>query len=167
MKGGAIYYNLYRPKLINVTKENNTAMYGNDIASYPIKAKLKNANSDLIMLDSVVSGQVYSPSLAFELIDHDEQVIVIDSSSTIKINTIDSNSLLGGILVAAVNQGEAIFDELILVAKPGSDNVQFQISSAAIDNDIIDLQYNGTVKQNNIEASFRHCQSGEIEVDDT
>ena len=66
----------------------------------------------------------------------------------------------------AVNQGVAVFNQLILTSKPGSQNVEFGILSEAIDNDIINLQYNGTVTQNNITTSFRYCESGEIEVDD-
>ena len=166
VKGGAIYYDLYRPKLDNITQLNNTAVYGNYIASYPIKIKLTNTNTDLIRLDNVVSGQVYSSLLEFELVDHDGQVISTDNSSTIKINTIHSSTSLDGTLVVAVNHGVAVFDQLTLISKPGSQNVEFGIVSEAIDNDIINLQYNGTVTQNNITTSFRYCESGEIEVDD-
>ena len=165
-KGGAIFYDLYRPELENNTFVNNTARYGNDIASYPIKIKLKDIDSDSIMLNDVVSGQMYSPTLVFLLVDHDEQQIFTDSFSTIKINSLSNNTSLDGTLVVAVNQGEATFDELILIAKPGSTNVEFQISSAAVDEDIINLQYNGTINQKNIDASFRYCESGEIETND-
>ena len=166
MKGGAIYYDLYRPKLDNITKENNTAQYGNYIASYPIKIKLSNTSTDMIVLDDVVSGQMYSSLLEFELVDHDQQVISTDSSSTIKINTIHSNTSLDGTLTVSVNHGVAVFDQLTFISQPGSQNVEFGITSEAISNDIINLQYNGTVTQNSITTSFRYCESGEIEVDD-
>ena len=166
VKGGAIYYDLYRPRLDNNIELNNTAVYGNYIASYPIKIKLTNTNTDLIRLDNVVSGQVYSSLLELGLVDHDGQVISTDTSSTIKINTIHSNTSLDGTLVVAVNHGVAIFDQLTLISKPGSQNVEFGIASEAIDNDIIKIQYNDTVIQNNITTSFRYCESGEVEVDD-
>ena len=39
--GGALFYDLYQPYgLENNTFENNTAVYGNNIASYPFKLKL-------------------------------------------------------------------------------------------------------------------------------
>ena len=166
MKGGAIYYDLYRPKLDNITNENNTAQYGNYIASYPIKIKLSNISTDMIVLDDVVSGQMYSSLLEFELVDHDEQVISTDSSSTIKISTIHNNTSLDGTLTVSVDHGVGVFDQLTFISQPGSRNVEFGISSEAIDNDIINLQYNGTVTQNNITTSFRYCESGEIEIDD-
>ena len=166
VKGGAMYYNLYRPELENNTYNNNIAQYGNDIASYPIKIKFTNTSSDLIVLDNIASGQVISPSLNFELVDHDKQVILTDSTSTIKASSHSNGTTVEGTLVAAVKQGAATFDELILVAKPGSTNAEFQISSAAVDDDIINLQYNGTVSQNAINSSFRYCESGEIETND-
>ena len=163
VKGGALYYNLNRPKLDNIVYNNNTADYGNDIASYPIKVKLLNTDSDLIKLEKVVSDQVCSPSLEFQLVDHDEQAILTDSSSTIKVNTIDNNTSLNGTLVVVVDHGVAVFDQLIFIAKPGSQNVMFDVISNAIDNDIIYLQYIGTVEQKIIDASFQYCESGKIE----
>ena len=165
IKGGAIYYDLYRPILRSIIHENNTAEYGNYIASYPIKIKPKDVDLDLIVLDNVVSGQVYPTSLKFELVDYDGQPISTDSSSTIKINSFDSNTSLDGTLVAVVDHGVAVFDQLIFISKPGSQNIQFGITSEAINNDIIYLQYNGTVTQNSITTTFRYCESGEVEVD--
>ena len=164
MKGGTMYYDMYRPELDNNIYSNNSAQYGDNIASYPIKIKLNNIDSDLIKLENVVSGQAYPTSLEFELVDHDGQVILTNNISTIKINSVTNNTSLDGTLVVAVQKGVAIFNELILIAKPGSKNVEFQISSDAVDDAIIDLQYNRTVKQNRIDASFRYCESGEIEI---
>ena len=168
IKGGAIYYDLYRPGLNNNSYHNNTAQYGSNIASYPIRIKLKGSDQNItrIALDNVVSGQIHSPSFQFDLVDHDDQIVSTDSSSTIKINKIHNNTLVEGVKVVAVSQGSASFDEVIFSAKPGSNNVKFEITSTAIDNDILELQYNGAVYENNINTSFRYCQSGEIEVND-
>ena len=144
---------------------NNTAQYGSNIASYPIKIAVANSQSDGFMLTDVVSGQVYSPALHFKLVDHDDQVITIDNASTIKIRSINQNTSVSGFAQSVVNKGEASFDQLILQAKPGSQNVEFEISSLALDSEKISLQYNNTMSQAKIDASFRYCESGEVEID--
>ena len=168
IKGGAIYYDLYRPELSNNTYHNNTAQYGSNIASYPIKIKLKGSDQNItrIALDNVVSGQIHSPSFQFDLVDHDDQIVSTDNSSTVKINNIHNDTSVDGVKVVAVSQGSASFDEVIFKAKPGSNNIIFEVTSTAINNDTLDLQYNGTIIQNSINTSFRYCQSGEIEVND-
>ena len=67
VKGGAIYYDLYRPVFNNISFSNNSAQYGNDIASYPIKIKLRGSDSDQIILQNVVSGQIHSQHLNLSL----------------------------------------------------------------------------------------------------
>ena len=154
--------------LNNNTYKNNTAQYGNNIASYPIRIRLKHSeqNATKNALNNVVSGQVHSPSLQFDLVDHDDQIVYTDSSSTVKISNIHNDTSVDGVKVVAVSQGSASFDEVIFKAKPGSSNIIFEVTSTAINNDTLDLQYNGTVYENNINTSFRYCQSGEIEVND-
>ena len=109
---------------------------------------------------------MHSPSLQFDLVDHDEQIVLTDDSSTIKINNMHNDTLVDGVKVVVVSQGSASFEEVIFRAKPGSSSVKFEVTSTAIDNEILNLQYNNTLYDNNIEASFRYCESGEIEVND-
>ena len=164
IKGGAIYFDLYRPILDKNIFGNNQAVYGNDIASYPVKVKLKDADSDQFILYNAVSGQVYSPALEFQLVDHYNQVILTNSYSKIRISSISNDALLEGTLTSIVNQGTSSFENLILIAKPGSSNVKYEIISSAIDQDIIDLQYKESFSQEMIDVSFRYCGSGEIET---
>ena len=145
--------------------ENNTAQYGSNIASYPIKIALVDSQSDSIFLTDIASGQVYNSTLEFKLVDHDDQIITIDNASTIKIRSINQNTSVSGFAQSVVNKGEASFDQLILQAKPGSQNVEFEISSLALDSEKISLQYNNTMSQAKIDASFRYCESGEVEID--
>ena len=164
IKGGAIYFDLYRPILDKNVFDNNQAVYGNDIASYPVKVRLKDTDSNQFILYNAVSGQVYSPALEFQLIDHYNQVILTDSYSKIRISSISNDALLEGTLTSIVNQGTSSFENLILIAKPGSNNVKYEIISSAIDQDIIDLQYKENFIQEMIDVSFRYCESGEIET---
>ena len=50
INGGAIYYNYDSPVLEGMnTFENNSAYYGNDIASYSIQANLIESDSTIIL----------------------------------------------------------------------------------------------------------------------
>lgn len=53
-EGGAIKYNLYPPVISNCSFESNSALYGNNIASYPVKMVL-----DKTEIDQLVSGIKY------------------------------------------------------------------------------------------------------------
>ena len=156
VKGGAIYYDLYRPVFDNNSFFNNSAQYGHNIASYPIEIRLKGSDTSQITLENVVSGQIHTPALEFELIDHDRQIILTDNTSTIRVKSIDQNTSVEGTLTVVTNKGVSVFNELIMSAKPGSRSVQFEVTSTAIDNDKVDLQYGGTVRQHMIDASIRY-----------
>lgn len=164
--GGGIYYDLYRPKLNNNIFENNSAIYGPDIASYPIKIKMINISSDDIMFDELVSGQTISPSIELCLVDHDEQIVLNDYSSKITISKINSNTTVSGTNEVVVKGGVATFSDLTLIAKPTSENVPFNVHSPSLNSDILNLQYNSSLSQANILASFRICESGEKEEND-
>ena len=95
--GGAIRYNLFRPNFTNNVFINNSAGYGPNIASYPIKIKLRNSSSDNIQLTNVGSGVVYGETLEFSLVDYDNQINELDNSSLITIIASKSNSSVIGI----------------------------------------------------------------------
>lgn len=74
--GGGIRYDVYRPTFLNNTFENNTAVYGPNIASYPIKIKQQNSDIENIILHDIGSGVTNNASVYFALYDHDEQIYV-------------------------------------------------------------------------------------------
>ena len=90
--GGAIRYNLFRPTFANNVFVNNSAGYGPNIASYPIKIKLRNSSSDNIQLTNVGSGVVYDETLEFALVDYDNQINELDNSSLIIITALSLNT---------------------------------------------------------------------------
>jgi hypothetical protein len=49
-QGGAIFYDSYRPKLTEIIFDNNTAIYGNNIASYAVSIKPVGSENDLLQL---------------------------------------------------------------------------------------------------------------------
>ena len=74
--GGGIKYDVYRPTLMNNTFDNNTAVYGPNIASYPIKIKEKDTSSEQIVVNNIGSGVTNNISVNFALYDHDGQIYV-------------------------------------------------------------------------------------------
>ena len=77
--GGAIKYSLYRPRLTNVTFSNNSANYGPNIASYPVKIGIDNM-TDNIKLENIASGQIYNSPLYMTLLDYDLQQVKINNT---------------------------------------------------------------------------------------
>jgi len=55
LKGGAIYYDSFRPNITNSTFLNNSAIYGPDVAGYPIKI-VQEDGSSTITYEEVASG---------------------------------------------------------------------------------------------------------------
>jgi len=70
-KGGAYYYPKYRPKLINNTFTNNTAKYGPDIGSIPIKIFINDSISNEVILENIPSGQIVPFEMTISLKDWD------------------------------------------------------------------------------------------------
>ena len=133
MKGGAIYYDLYRPVMTNVRFINNTSLSGPNISSYPVKVVLAGANSSFINLTNVASGQTQPANLIFNVVDYDNQLSSTISGGKIVIsNSINNTSVLGFSSAGIVN-GSATFTSLMFVANSGSVNVPFKISSNVID----------------------------------
>jgi hypothetical protein len=70
LKGGAIYYDLYSP--IGITSNNftlNRALYGKDIASYPLKLKMNSLHSSAFDFFNIPSGFNFDGPLQFGLYD--------------------------------------------------------------------------------------------------
>ena len=159
--GGAIKYDLYRPTFISNIFNNNSAGYGSDIASYPIKIKIKDSNSDLIQLTNVGSGVVYDKIITFVLVDYDNQINTLDDSSLITIKSINSKTSVLGTNFKKVENGEAVFSSIIFASSPGEENVNFSISSSSINSQVVNTAINNYT-QNPVQASFRYWMPGEI-----
>ena len=128
----------------NIVFQNNTAPYGNDIASYPVRVVIKgdNDNSNYqIYLNEIASGQTLSESLVLKIIDYDNQTISTLIKGNIVVSTIDHNTKAYGRNSESIVNGVSTFSGLILSAKPGSNNVQFSINTGIIDNSIILRQF--------------------------
>lgn len=157
--GGAIYYNLYRP-LLNANQFNNSAPYGPNIASYPVRIVELATNQNKIYLSNIGSGIKHDGILSLAIVDFDNQTMNLESDSTIKIVRTNEQSSVTGTDSAKINNGTAIFDDLEFISFPGSSNVKYSITSSLLDSDKIKIgldqyQYNSSQFENQLLVSFR------------
>jgi len=85
LKGGAIFYDSFRPVIANSTFINNSAAYGPNIASYPVRVAHLNGNKieDSLTFTQVVAGQSNAQNPNFALVDAEDQIYSIESTSQI------------------------------------------------------------------------------------
>jgi hypothetical protein len=95
-KGGAIYYNLYRPTMTNVTFLFNSAPYGNNIASYPVKIVDAISLSTDIILTGIASGQIIPTEIQFMVVDIDNQISSVSNGGRVTIDAISSGAFALG-----------------------------------------------------------------------
>ena len=162
-QGGALHYDYVRPSFYGIQYINNTAQYGENIASYPVKIKIVNSSQDDLNLNNVGSGLTYNETLNFGLYDYDDQIMVLDNSDQLTISAIDTQvSSIAGINVGLLNQGVTSFDTLQFISTPGLTNIHYRITSKVIDSDKIQNVFGQSISDNNIYVNFRFCQPGEF-----
>jgi hypothetical protein len=164
--GGAIYYNLYRP-LFSTNQFNNSAPYGQNIASYPVRIVEPATNHNKIYLSNIGSGIKYDKMLTFAIVDYDNQTMNLENDSTIKIASTNQQSSIAGINSAKIKNGTAKFDNLEFISFPGSTNVKYSLTSNLLDSNKIKIgldqyQYNSSQFENQLLVSFRFWKPGEI-----
>ena len=157
-QGGAIYYNFRRPMLRNISYTNNSALYGPDIASYPVRivtnSTMDNFMSQNIEFDNVASGIAYSETVKLLLVDYDNQIMNLVDSSLIKISSLTTGARMSGIDSNTLKSGEAEFDNLQFIYTPGQPNIQYLASCNLIDNDKV--SYLNLSTNDTINVSFRY-----------
>ena len=162
-QGGAINYNYVRPRLSRNLYQDNSALYGPNIASYPVKIKQANSTQEDVFLDNVGSGIIYPQTLHLSLYDYDDQIMILDSSNQISISPVDQQSSgISGVNVGLLNKGSTSFDSVVFISSPGWVNVQFKATSKAIDDYKMQNVFANSVSNNTIYVNFRFCQPGEI-----
>lgn len=164
VKGGAVYYDSYRPVFENIVYINNSAIYGSDIASYPVKIILQGSSLNDINLTDVGSGIKFQRNLTLSLVDYDNQEISNDNTSQIKLNGITNGSKILGFDSAKVDKGVGVFNNLIFIHSPGKTDVEFQANSKIIDSTLINKVFGHQFSNNTIYVSFRWCKPGEVQI---
>ena len=160
ISGGAIMYDLFRPTLSSLIFSNNSAQYGPNIASYAIKIKIGETNQNTLTINNAISGKS-SQIFIFNILDFDDQVIKLDSTSKITIKSNSSESQVIGKSSVVSNAGIVIMSEVILVSAPGSHNIIFSVNPSSISLDIAKTIYGNNYTFPSIISNFRYCRPGE------
>ena len=169
-KGGAIYYNLNRPSFDNNTFIKNSAQYGENIASYPVKVYFYETGTNKMTLYNIESGIQSKNDIQVRLVDFDGQTMILEDSKVVKITSSLINSTITGVNYAKFKNGVAIFKNITFVSSPGDKNIEYSVTTKAIGSEIIDYIYSETDEQkenfkNKILTNFRYCKPGE-RIDD-
>ena len=160
VQGGAIFYNYRRPDMPKIEFTNNTASYGPNIGSYPVRIVNSVMMDDPIVLTNVASGMVYNETLRLLLVDYDGQTMNLISDSRIKVLPMTNGASLIGVDYSVLVNGQANFDSLQFTYGPGQDNIQFLATCDLIDSNKV--SYLSLPTSDSIDVTFRYCQPGEI-----
>ena len=149
--GGGFFWVEATPPLQDTIFANNSAAYGQDLASDASHIQLDNVSADL--LDRFPSGQVLNSPLKISLIDELKQVVTTVNNLYAKITANRKEVLVSGSIEAKSVNGQFSFEGFALTAVPGLPH-----------NIIIEVD-NMHVKNLNLTVQFRNCELGEVLVD--
>ena len=158
-----------RPIMGNNSFASNSAPYGNNIASYPVRIVEKNTGQNNILKNDIAGGVTIEEDLELILVDYDNQTMVLENSNAVKISAITDNASISGIDNVKFDSGSVTFSGFSLIHYLGSQNIEFSLTSTAIDDSIVTVVLNETSKnledyQTKLIANFRFCKPGEIAV---
>lgn len=119
--GGAIYWTRTLPILSNNRFADNTAAYGPNIASFPIRLEINEFPSKSRELKVFASGQESDGLLLVKLLDHQGQVVTTDNLSTAVLTAYNMSSVsIQGNLKAVANRGTFTFSEIKVTTDPNT-----------------------------------------------
>ena len=171
--GGAIQWLETVPVFTDNTYESNLAIYGPDIASYPIiLAPVSDSWSLLpyednstvpiaLTLPSFISGQEYQQTIRLGLFDHQSQRISTKNNSMAEILSSDKVAVAGQIKTIC-SQGIYELTGFTLTAQPGTTQL-VSVTTNGIDMTLAVANYDSSRFINTValKVVFRLCESGE------
>lgn len=100
------------------------------------------------------------------LVDYDNQVMNLISSSQIKLLSVTNKASLVGTGTSSITiNGVATFDDIGFEYLPGAESIIFKASSSSIDSS--KTSYLTLPTDNSATVSFRYCKPGEIIFENT
>lgn len=119
LQGGAIHWSALTPNMKNNLFLNNSAVYGNNFASFIQKIDLvKNISKMVNLTEIIVSGQKVTQGLVFKLFDPQGQVVESDNTTTCELFA--EGAELTGEYKTTSNKGVLTFVDFSLSAAPGT-----------------------------------------------
>ncbi|CAI2360923.1 unnamed protein product [Moneuplotes crassus] len=163
VQGGAISYNYNPPEIKDTQFLGNSAPYGDNYASYPVRIGYVNSRiDDEILQHNIGPGIRSSQNLELALIDLDDQVMILDDENQILILPLDSSkSSVSGTNTVQVKQGVAVFDNLLLKINQEERISNFKIISKSIDLNKVKQVLGNSFRQKDLIVNFRDCEPGE------
>jgi hypothetical protein len=146
---------------------NNTAIYGKNVASYPVKIMKVNGNSleEITELTNVPSGAVMDESLPMAIVDAANDIITSVNTGSIIISAVTSNAHVKGSNTAAIQGGKATLSSTILESSPGDENIEYKLKSTSIDYELVQYLDPVAYADQILSVDFRWCKPGEIQID--
>ena len=173
-KGGAVDWFDSYPLISANEMRNNSAEYGNDLASFAIQLVPLTIDKEAISfltnetvplawaLEQVASGHVSSEVLTFGLIDHYGNVVSDDSSSSAQILLADSNVSVTGATQVVAEKGVFVFEGLIFTGLPeSSQRVLITTGGVSVNLKLYASDPSTYIPTVAVELEFRKCQLGE------
>ena len=148
VKGGGIAWegSVISPVFNRVVYQGNEAMYGGDIASFPVAVDTESRD-----VSGSVSGQNYPGALSFSLIDHYGHIVSSDNLTKVGLVVTGPNATVYGTTELTVTRGQVTFQDFTIAADPGS-NVTLKGVVA------------GLTSVSEVEVEIRVCEPGESQV---
>lgn len=156
--GGAVYYDYTYPRVLDCHFVNNSAKYEPNFASYPVRVGAVGSDKDdEIRISDVGSGIELSEVLELALIDHEGQVMNLDSENQINIFPQDTSiSSIKGTNVVTVSSGVAQFSNLAAIIQPEFRKANFTVTSKAIDYHKVQTVLGASASQALLNLEFRY-----------
>ncbi|CAG9320351.1 unnamed protein product [Blepharisma stoltei] len=152
LSGGAIQWYLSQPIISNLSFLDNSALYGDDLASFPLSLKVLSYRRRLDVQVPSAPGQYLSSPLIVGIIDHYGQTVLTESTSTCQLEVTDSsNYSLSGKIKVQASSGIYNFSEIIITGDPGS-TVGFSFTSSIVSSSLSD---------SSLYFKLRECEIGE------
>lgn len=131
--GGCITWRTTKPELSENTYINNSAIYGNEIASFPISMSVYSSDTFLtdFSLSDIAPGQLVSNSFSVVLLDHYGQIVKTDNTTTISLTSPSSDIIISGTTTITSSLGMVTFGSFYIYGKPGN-NISMEITSPVI-----------------------------------
>lgn len=158
--GGAIAWSRFKPLLANVVFRENSALYGSNVSSFPIKIA---PVSSAFLVPDVPSGQPATTNISIGLYDHYDNIVTSDSSSLADLFPLSSeNTTVAGVTRETAQSGIFHFTAYEITHEPGS-TTQVKVITTGIDMTKSEVGVNIS-SELVLNVSMRLCLPGESQL---
>ena len=161
-RGGAINWENVRPELNSNYYLNNSAVYGDQVASYAVAMQVISQRRQLLVIEAA-PGQAVDSSLEVALIDHYGSIVTDDNSS--KASMTGSNASVSGKTEIQAEKGVFTFNDFKLLGSTNQ-NVTISIYSSTIKTNQENTKNDSAAFSSALELTvyLRKCQKGEYDT---